>query len=986
MIRKTALAASIATAGSLLLLVQPASAQQASQSSSESGQTTSNQQEAASSSGSGSTVNLDTVQVTGTRISNPNVVSPGPISTLTSDDIKATGAVNLGDVLTTMPQLAATYSMGNSGRFIGIAGVGMQNLRNLGFQRTLVLINGRRVVPGASGYAAVDTNMIPAAWIERVEVITGGASAVYGADAVSGVVNFILKKQFEGLALSGQYGDSEHGGFQKKSLSGAVGWNFAQDRGNVALSLEHSRNNTLWYDDRFGDQSWRAVRTPGSGFDNTLLPNAGTYYTTPGGTFSTGAISNRATRYVFDPDGSVRRQQFNGAVDNAGNCADCDAYNPNQVAQLQPKYSRSTLNAVASFDINENNRLYFEGSYNKVHVKTYFAPVAGAQASNTPYWIEPDNAYVTPALAAIMGGAPIRVSRTDLEGGRRGEDTDRDNARVVLGAEGVISGDWTYDASLNYGRTRDRRDYINNRVNERFYAGLDAVVDPASGQIVCRSRIDPGHVNLSYANNKGTNGIISPDVAAGCVPFNVFGAGAIDPAAMAWYNTTTTARSRITQFVASGTITNNTLFELPAGPVSLGTGFEYRRETSRDTSDPLDAAGQTILNASPGTSGSFNVREVWAETAVPLLSDLPGVKSLAVGAAARYSDYDTIGSTRAWRWNIDWAVADSLRIRGNMSAAVRAPNINELFSGQGQAFGSVADPCDATNLRNARNPALRASNCAALGVPANFIDQVAVNDGLSGGNPDLKPETGRSWTAGFVFTPGFLPGFGVNADYWDIKLTDAINTVGFQTIADRCVDTPAGIDNQYCRATQRNADGQIVFMTSIALNMAALETRGVDLQLYYDHALWGGKMRWGVNATRTLEFTTYPFQNDTSESTSQNGTAGYPEWKANFSANYQHGNWNGSWNTRFLSSTLRVSNESYRANPTSTTPIRAGSGIAHDIRGAYTFGQSGWQAFAGITNLFDSDPPVDYYGLTSGSGLYETLGRSYYAGFNYRFQ
>jgi outer membrane receptor for ferrienterochelin and colicin len=312
-------------------------------------------QQAAATGSSDDVTRIETVTVTGSRISNPNVVSPAPVSVLTAEDIKATGAVNIGDLLTTMPQLATTFTMGNSGRFIGTAGVAMQDLRNLGTARTLVLVNGRRMVGASAGTSAVDTNLIPADWVERVEVITGGASAVYGADAVSGVVNFILKKKYEGANLHAQINDSQHGSFGKKFISVTGGGNFAEDRGNYALSFEHSQQDSLMFGDRFGKQAYRALRTPGSGFDTTLVGDAGNYTITSAGTFSLGSNFNPDLRYTFDRNGQVRKQRFDGAVDrnSSATCTNCDRLDNNQVLQLQPRYKRDTVSAVAGFDLNQ---------------------------------------------------------------------------------------------------------------------------------------------------------------------------------------------------------------------------------------------------------------------------------------------------------------------------------------------------------------------------------------------------------------------------------------------------------------------------------------------------------------------------------------------------------------------------------------------------------------------------------------------------------
>ena len=927
---------------------------------------------------------LETITVTGSHISNLNVVSPTPISVLTAADIKASGAVNIGDLMTTMPQLATTFTMGNSGRYIGTAGNSQLDLRNLGTNRTLVLVNGRRFVGSSAGSTGVDVNLIPADWIERVEIITGGASAVYGADAVTGVVNFILKKNYKGADLHAQLGTSEHGGFNKNLFSLTGGMNFAQDRGNVAVSVEHSEQDALEFVDRFGHKAYATILTPDGPTDSALISNGGSYTIYNGGTFSLGKSTDTSKRYVFDPDGSVRHQVFNGIYDNTGRCSDCDRLDTNQVAQLQPSYKRTTASSVASFDITPEQRLYFEGTYSRTSVTKAAQPAFGSGSS--AYVITRDNAYVSPSLATLMDAnklKSIKVSRFDVDAGRRGEDTTRDTARAVFGASGVITGDWEYDASLNYGVTDETRHNLNNRIRDRFAASIDAVRDPKTGNIVCRSTLNPNAVNPNVG------GVLDPiALTVGCVPTSIFGAGAISPAAAQWFNTTTTTTSRLSQFVGGGMVTNNNLFQMPldAGAVSIAAGLEFRRESSRQITDPLDQAGLTFLNAIPSSGGAYDVKEGYVETAMPLLSSRTLAKNLTFDAAVRFSDYSTIGHTKAWRWGLDWALDDNVRLRGTMSSAVRAPNIDELYSGQSQNFFSITDPCSVKQLKNAPNPTVRAANCQALGIPTGWTStNSASTEGLSGSNPNLKPETGHTWTAGMVLTPKFLPDFGVTLDYWNIKLTDAITAVGGQDISNHCVDATTGIGNIYCSNAKRDpVTHELVFIRSVNQNISAMSTSGVDIGTYYSHPLLGGKMRWDLNATKVIAFTEHPFQDDPSDTVQNNGTLGFPKWKATLRATYTLNNWLFNWNMRYFSSMLRVSNESYQSNPTQTTPIRAGAGFFNDVRAGYSF-KNGLQAYVGITNVFDRNPPVNLFGTGFGSALYDAMGRSYYAGFNYKF-
>ncbi len=933
--------------------------------------------------------NLEAVTVTGTRISNPNVISPTPISVLTAADIKATGAINIGDIMTTMPQLATTFTMGNSNRYIGTVGVAQQDLRNLGTSRTLVLVNGRRFVGSSAGDTAVDVNLIPADWVERVEIITGGASAVYGADAVTGVVNFILKKNYQGANLHAQYGTSEHGGLDKKMVSLTGGMNFADNRGNVAVSVEHSDQDSMDFPDRFGHKAYAAILTPNGPTDSALFANGGSYTIYNGGTFSVGKATEISKRYVFNPDGSVRQQNFNGPYDNTGRCSDCDRSDVNQVQQVQPKYSRTTISSVASFNITPDQHLYAEGTYSHIDVQKRGQPAFGSGGS--AYTITRDNAFIDPSLAAVMDANKLKsidVARFDIDAGRRGENTGRDTTRGVIGARGLITGDWEYDTSLVYGVMDETRHNLNNRINDRFYASIDAIPNPATGKPICRSTLYPNSVNAN------TGEVLNPiALGGGCIPTSIFGAGQIDPAAAQWFNTTTTTKSRLTQFVGGGTVTNNNLFQMPfdAGAASLAAGVEFRRETSRQITDPLDVAGLTFLNAIPPSSGAYDVKEGYIETAMPLLSGRPFAQNLTFDAAARFSDYNTIGHTKAWRWGLDWSIDNNVRLRGTMSSAVRAPNIGELFGGQLENFFSVTDPCSVKQLKNAPSQAVRAANCQALGIPTGWTSSNSASiRGLSGSNPDLKPEQGRTWTAGMVLAPQFLPGFGITLDYWNIRLTNAISAPSGTETANHCVDSTTGINNPYCGNAQRDpVTHELVYISSLEQNISSLSTSGVDIGAYYSHEVGSGKLLLGLDVTKVIAFTEHPFQDDPSNTVQRNGTAtaagAFPKWKSSLRATYLLNNWTFNWNMRYFSSMLRVTNESYESNPTQTTPIRAGAGFFNDVRTAYTFNKSGWQAYLGITNVFDRNPPVNFFGTGGASGIYDSIGRAYYAGFNYNF-
>ena len=935
---------------------------------------------------------LETVVVTGSRISNPNVVSPQPVSILTAADIKALGATNIGDIMTRMPQLATTYTMGNSGGSkIGTVGLGAQDLRNLGPTRTLVLVNGRRFVSGSTDVVTVDTNMIPVEMIERVEILTGGASAVYGADAVSGVVNFILKDHYDGSNFHLQVNDTQRGDFKKYSAAFTTGGNYADNRGHLVFNIEHSQNDALFFPSVFGDQQYAPILTPGNQYTRVYFPNAGSWGINEGGQFSIGS-----NRYVFNPDGSVRPQSFRGPMDST-RCSDCDYLHTNAISMLQPKFNRTSVNFNTSFDLSSSTRLFLESSFSWADATNSFQPAFGSGGSANigrlggSYAIMPDNAYITPSLAAITNNKTFYLNRFDNDAGGRNEYDQRQTGRVVAGINGTFGNDWQYEVSGNYGVTQINVDYLNNRLLPRFYASIDAVKDPKTGNIVCRSTLDPSYVNPNLRNPYSAYG----DLLSGCVPTSVFGDGAINPAARNWFNTTTFRHNKLTEKVASGTLTNNNLYEMPtgAGSVSLVLGAEYRSEEMSVTSDPLDVGGLTFNNAIPGFGGSYNVKEGFGELGVPILSDKPFFKQLGLDMAIRESDYSTAGHTQTWKYGFDWALDENLRLRFTQSFAVRAPNVSELYKGVSQNFfGSIQDPCSASNIKSAPNQGVRLANCAALGVLTNteYVYPSSI-PGQSGSNAGLAPERAKTFTYGFVLTPQFVDGFLFSADYWNIKLADAISSVSAQNIVNNCVDTTGGVKNVYCASMARDPSTHLInFIQTKLLNLVATNTSGVDLAASYSHDLGPGRLTADFNATRTLQYTNYPFQDDPTRAQHFVGTDGFPKWKGALGLSYTLDNWLVSWNARYFSSMTRsvyTNLENYYANPYAYAPSIEGARVYHDAQVSWGDRKNGLQLYFGMHNVFDRKAPILAYGTGFGSALYgdDSYGRSFYAGLNYHF-
>lgn len=399
------------------------------------------------------------------------------------------------------------------------------------------------------------------------------------------------------------------------------------------------------------------------------------------------------------------------------------------------------------------------------------------------------------------------------------------------------------------------------------------------------------------------------------------------------------------------------------------------------------------------------MEEVFAETSIPVLADLPGVERLAIDLAARYSDYNTAGSTNTWNVGIDWQIFSTLRMRTTTAQAVRVPSIGELFNPQSQNFATINDPCNyqSTNPNRpatAANQALRQANCTALGVPVGWVDTYSANrPGVSGGNPNLKPEEAETISIGFVWQPEFFEGFGMSVDYWRVTLDDAIGAVTAQINATRCADSPGGVQNNvFCQAITRAPVGgftdsqgrqfpeySITNWVAINENLAKSRRTGVDLEMDYRFALLGGDTSLRFVGTRMIQSREWAFQDFPTEYIEYVTFVTDPRWRANFQTKYAHGNWSASWDMNYVDGNLRVRPDSYNSNPGQTSPIKNGSWVYHNLQLSYAFGESGLSAYVGADNVFDKDPPLNYFGSDLGTAYYDNVGRYMYAGFTYKF-
>jgi len=909
----------------------------------------------------GKEAEFEEVVVTGSRIARKDLVATSPVNIISTEAIELTGANNVATFLNELPSAGVPGSVDTATNFrTTTTGLNTIDLRNLGSQRTLVLVNGRRHVGGSAGSPTVDVSMIPTALVERVEVVTGGASAVYGSEAMSGVVNFIYKDDFEGVELNGRYGTSDHGGATEKDISALLGYNFADDKGNATFYLGYSDRGILRSNQR---------ELSANDENNSSFGPKGNFFV-PG----TGFITLNETTGVWDKPLVLAE----------------DGFNRNAVRIIRVPTERIQFNANIDYKINDNITVFNETSYGRLTSDSQLEPSivgefisVGNSVANIRIPI--DNAFVPAELrAAVLAGNPdateFQMRRRFVEIGPRSSDVQRQSYRTVFGLKGSLNDALDYEAYYQYGLvTQDQTNGgVFNTLN--FFNAL-RTEDDGNGGVQCAD---------SFARDLG------------CVPINVFGAGSITQEMLDWVGVDSQLTSRMTQQVAGATISGN-LLEMPAGDLGVAVGFEWRKEESRFNSDSLAQSGLTSGNTTPNTVGEYNVKEAYAEAIVPLLADAPLVEYLGLELAARYADYSTIGGNWAYKVALDWRPMDDLRVRGGYSRAVRAPNIGELFNPGSETFRSFVDPCALGGVGGASatgNPSdvyqaqssTVIANCATIAGTATldpFANNIRSAGGLSAGNPDLQEETAKTWTAGFVYTPEQIPGLNITVDYFNIKIEDAINAFGAQTTVDQCVRQPNFPNNPFCSLITRDgvgADvpGLITRINAQAINVAEFAATGVDFAVDYVFALGDGDLNINVNGTRSISNDFIPFVGG--EIVDSQGEVGVPDWKVNATLVYNIDQWRFGWSTRFIDK-VNVENDSVDAFGTIS------SYFYNDFQVRYSVGDEGqYQIFAGVDNIFDKEPPLLGQGIPGGvtgtntaADVYDAIRRYFYAGFKVRF-
>lgn len=937
---------------------------------------------------------VEEVVITGTRVVRDGYQAPTPVSVIGVEQMQSFASPNIADAVRTLPAISSgsspttsvsTASTGNSN-------INALNLRSLGENRTLVLVDGQRSV-ASSLSGLVDVNLIPQDLVQRVEVVTGGASAQYGSDALGGVVNFVLDKKYTGLKTNVQYGSTTHGDGDNALGSLTYGTPFGEGRGHFIFSGSYRWQEVIAVNSRdWNLEGWQFMNNPayrvtngvGNGAPQRLLLDqvscstciaggiiVGGQRLNDNGTRTNVATSLRGTAWgqggtpyqfeygdlVSDPDmrgGDWRTTQVRGTP--AG-------------TSLSGGSRTSSFFTRGSWALTDEVNVFAQAAYAKDHNNNY----AFSTEDTGGITLARDNAFLTDEIRQVMASQNldfIRLGSQHPDIPITQPTNDREVTRLVVGADGKFGDGWGWDAYYQRGVSKLKNVAKDITVNSYMTLAYDAVINPANGAIVCRS-------TLTNPNN-------------GCQPYNPMGfgvntAGAIDYVTgngeQMW------RKQELTQNVAAFAV-NGTPFSTWAGDVSLAAGLEWRQEKigggSNDPISDLGAGGGWWVGGYRASKGGYTVREAFLETVVPLVKDVPLFQSVDLSGAVRATDYSTSGNVETWKVGLNWALIDDIRFRGSLSHDIRAPNLEELFSNGSGGAPAITNPW----IRN------------EAGAP---ITESITSPRI--GNSTLTPEIADSWGAGVVLSPTFLPGFNFSVDYWHIDIEDSIGLPTTQDIIDGCFNG----QTDFCSAiTFAEGSQNIAVVRRTPFNYTSQVASGIDFETSYMFdpsrivSSIPGTVQLRAMATnyRKNATTINGVVNDTA---GENTSIGPPSWKWNASVNYALNNVRTSFMARGISSGVYDNDWIVCSTncPTSTTKFvtvsdnKIPSVVFYDASFAYGFNyrDAKVEAFLNVRNIFDRDPPIvaanpGGFGYTiapANAQLYDVLGRTFTLGFRTDF-
>lgn len=880
------------------------------------------------------------IVVTGTRVVRDGYAAPTPTTVVGAELLEQRAPLTVVDALATLPAFRNTSTPSTGTQAVaGTLGASFLNLRGLGPNRTLLLLDGGRVVPTTT-QGLVDVAIIPSFIVKRVDVVTGGASASWGSDAVAGVVNFVLDHEFTGFKFGASSGITQRGDGQNYTVSGVVGTRLADDRLHLILGGEYYHNDGVPPQARERSQGdYGLIANPAFTATNgqpqrLLAPHL--YFASP---FNATVASGVAKGQMFNADGTFSGQQFQfcTAARVADRLEPCGSVKTDrsfltQWTILRAAQTRTSGYGRISFDVTPDITIYADALYGRTRTRINAGgpPISWLQPAGT-YRVPITSAFVPDALRnqlAAAGEANVVFAKTFTEIAPASVTQTNTTKRVTTGIEGSLGGSWKFGAHYEYGHSVG--DFFQRGISilPKLLESWDAVAGPG-GTLVCRSTLtNPGN---------------------GCVPSNPFSNAPKSQAETSYYLGNPQARLTIVEHSAAANLTGEP-FNTWAGPVSLAIGAEWRRNTVSQTVDAISLVrGFAASNPQP-IAGQLSAKEIYGELVVPLAKDIPLLHSLDVNFAGRRTEYSYSGGVNTWKVGLNYEPFADLRFRATRSRDIRAPNILEIFNKGTQSFGSVTDP--------------------RVGGTVGF--QATLNVG----NPALRPETANTLAYGFVYQPSWLPRFSISVDAYSIKVKDAIATLSLQDIVNRC---QAG-NAELCALVTRNAAGTITNIKSPTLNLRTFDTKGIDFEASYDlemsslSAGWDGNIQFRVLANYLSKFSS----GDGITTIDQAGSIlnNQPKWKADFIATYLNGpnrafvavNYTGSgtYDNQYVEG-VGIDDNSIGSNTVVSV------GIARDV----AVGDRTVNFYLNVDNVLDQEPPREF---PVNGGNYDRLGRRFLVG------
>jgi iron complex outermembrane recepter protein len=932
---------------------------------------------------------MQRVEVTGSRIRAVDLETSQPVQVMTQDQIQKSGLVTVGDILNNLSSAGAPdFSKGgslvsnreNGGQYI--------NLRNLGSNRLLVLVNGKRWTQTVDGYT--DLSTIPSAMVERMEVLKDGASAIYGSDAIAGVVNIILKKSMDGGQLSVYEGaNQKHGDAKAKDFS--LSYGTSNDKASLMFGLSHTEQGVVWANSRditnysygpahataaLGTGPWGRIAgvNPATGGADTSVINQVLNHTGTYDGVGTGANSRDPNSY----------HKYAGASSDKFNSSSQMMFNmPNRLDTI---FTKGTVN------LRDNLRFTSTAMFSQ---RTAEASVAGYPLNSTsqstfPVYVD-KNSYFNPygnQVAGAGNGQDLYFYRRTIEVPRNTESENR-TVHIDAGFEGDFSVrglPWNWDVNYNHSSVSGSTLSTGNLNLVNLKKALGPSFMNGSGVVQCGTAAKP----LSLAE---------------CVPFDILGGpSASNPAALAYVMSTGQATFGSTVNSATANV-GGELYTLPAGALGFAAGLEHRSVTGYDRPGQFEQSGYSTDLAGNPTYGKYNIKEAYAELRVPVLANQFLAEKLVFDLATRHSSYSNFGSTNNSKISFEYKPVKDLLTRGTWAQGFRAPYVGDTFGGGQQSFDTYLDPCDTKYGSAAKDPAV-AARCAAAGVPANFrqltqTGTVLTNPGgaqgaypfqAGAGNASLQPETAMTRTVGFVYSPSFLPGFSGSLDWYRININNRITGVSASYVANQCY--VQGVST-FCGSIKRDPiTGEITNLARGNANLGKMETEGLDLAL--DYRFPRSKYGQFTIHNETSYVDSFKIKStDTADWQEYAGEYFYNRVKSNTQVNWTLGNWGATWGVRYMSGTkdqcwdtdVECSNPGMSASWGSDVN-KIGSVMYHDLNVSYKTSWNG-KIMAGINNLFDKQPRIVYQAGAQASSSSvdpdQSLGRFFYVRYNQSF-